>query len=157
MTNRNLTEWQVTDQLLAKDFTQLVDGNPFPVQLPPFSSNKPQEVSILSAYFRNSLNKLIKNRKHWEDTKFFLKREEKKKLKIKRTLENVENKVSKGIKPQTNNKILTSYQQIWSQNINLKSNSKTKIREVILILCICWVIKLLTIRNELQVFWISHF
>lgn len=79
MTNRNLTEWQVTDQLLGKDFTQLVDGNPFPVQLPPCSSNKPQEVSILSAYFRNSLNKLIKNRKHWEDTKFFLKREEKKK------------------------------------------------------------------------------
>ena len=74
VTNRNITELQVTDPLYAKTFTQLVDCNPFPAQLPTLP-NKPEEVSTLSAYFRKSLNpKLFKNWNNWKDAKFFLRR-----------------------------------------------------------------------------------
>lgn len=33
VTNRSVTEWQLAAQLLAQDFTWLVDGDPFPGQL----------------------------------------------------------------------------------------------------------------------------
>lgn len=70
VTNRNITEWQVTDQLLGKGITRLADGNPSQLGSPS-SSNKLAEVSTLSTCFHNLLNyKFIKNRNHWEDKIF---------------------------------------------------------------------------------------